>query len=54
MMGWSRDHKRFAGALILFLVWIAMLTALAIVSADRPANRRVSPAIPTSSAALPP
>jgi hypothetical protein len=42
-MNWSRERKRFAGALILFLAWIAALTALAIVSADRPADRSAPP-----------
>jgi hypothetical protein len=36
---WSPQRKRFAGALVLFLAWIAALTALAVVSADRPADR---------------
>jgi hypothetical protein len=38
-MRWSSQRIRFAGALILFLAWIVALTALAIVSADRPADR---------------
>ena len=42
-MSWSSQRKKFAAALILFLAWIAALAAMAIVSADRPANRSVSP-----------
>jgi hypothetical protein len=38
-MRWSPQRARFAGALALFLAWIIALTALAIISADRPAGR---------------
>jgi hypothetical protein len=38
-MSRSPQRIRFAGALILFLAWIVALTALAIVSADRPADQ---------------
>jgi hypothetical protein len=38
-MGWSKDRRRFAGAMILFVVWIGLLTALAIFSSYRPASR---------------
>src|SRR5208337_5403451 len=38
-MAWTSDRKRFAGALILFLAWVALLVALAVVSAYRPASR---------------
>jgi hypothetical protein len=47
MMAWSKDRKRFSGALALFLVWVAILTLLAVVSAYRPASR-TSPALETS------
>jgi hypothetical protein len=50
-MGWSKERIRFAGALVLFLVWIALLAAMAIISSNRPADRRASTAIPTSSVA---
>jgi hypothetical protein len=49
MMAWSLDRKRFVGALIVFLVWVALLTALASVSAYRPAARSALPAQPRSS-----
>ena len=45
-MAWSMDRKRFAGALALFLVWVATLTVLAVVSAYRPAARTSPPPEP--------
>lgn len=39
----SPDRKRFYAALALFLVWVAMLTGLAVVSAYRPAQRTAVP-----------
>jgi hypothetical protein len=38
-MVWSTNRKRFALALLLFLIWVGLLAALAVVSANRPANR---------------
>ena len=35
-MAWSLDRKRFVGALSLFLLWVVLFSALAIVSAYRP------------------
>lgn len=37
------DRKRFAAALILFLAWVALLVALAVVSSYRPASRSEAP-----------
>jgi hypothetical protein len=48
-MAWSRDRKRFVGALILFLLWVVLLSALAIVSAYRPAARSALPDQPAAS-----
>ena len=45
-MAWTGDRKRFAGALILFLAWVALLVALAAVSAYRPASRSSAPEVP--------
>ena len=42
-MAWSLDRKRFVGALSLFLLWVVLLSALAIVSAYRPAARSPCP-----------
>jgi hypothetical protein len=39
----SPDRKWFYAALALFLVWVAMLTGLAIVSSYRPAQRTAIP-----------
>ena len=39
-MAWSTDRKRFALALMLFLIWVGLLATLAVVSASRPADRR--------------
>jgi hypothetical protein len=39
-MVWSTDRKRFALALMLFLIWVGFLATLAVVSASRPADRR--------------
>jgi hypothetical protein len=49
-MSWSKERIRFALALALFLAWIAILTTLAILSADRPTDRRASPPTPAASA----
>ena len=48
-MAWSKDRKRFIGALSLFLVWVVLLSALAIVSAYRPAARSALPDRPAAS-----
>ena len=47
-MGWSLERKRFVGAMAVFLVWVAMLTALAVVSSRRPAARITHPTEPPS------
>ncbi len=47
-MAWSRDRKRFVGALSLFLLWVVLLGILAIVSAYRPAARSALPDQPAS------
>ncbi len=49
-MAWSQERKRFVGAMALFLVWVVMLTALAVVSSQRPAARLTHPAEPHSPA----
>jgi hypothetical protein len=50
-MVWSRDRKRFLGALGLFLAWVVALSALAVISAYRPAARVALPEqIPATSA----
>ena len=43
-MAWSLERRRFVGALAVFLVWVVMLTALAVVSSQRPAARLTPPA----------
>jgi hypothetical protein len=48
-MAWSLDRKRFVGALSLFLLWVVLLSALAIVSAYRPAARFALPDQPAGS-----
>ena len=48
-MAWSGDRKRFVGALGLFLLWVVLLSALAIVSAYRPAARSALPDQPAAS-----
>jgi hypothetical protein len=49
-MAWSTDRKRFALALVLFLIWVGLLATLAVVSANRPADRRaVSTQTPATS-----
>jgi hypothetical protein len=53
-MAWSTNRKRFALALILFLIWVGLLATLAIVSANRPIDRRaVSPPAPALSFSAP-
>ncbi len=47
-MAWSRDRKRLVGALGLFLLWLVLLSALAIVSAYRPAARSALPDQPAA------
>ena len=47
-MAWSRDRKRFVGALSLYLLWVVLLGALAIVSAYRPAARSALPNQPAA------
>ncbi len=47
-MAWSLDRKRFVGALSLFLLWVVLLGALAIVSAYRPAARSALPNQPAA------
>ncbi len=47
-MAWSLDRKRFVGALSLFLLWVVLLSALAIVSAFRPAARSAVPNQPAA------
>lgn len=42
-MAWSGERKRFIGALVLFLAWVAFLAGLAAVSASRPAARTAPP-----------
>jgi hypothetical protein len=44
-MAWTGDRKRFAGALILFLAWVVLLLALAVVSSYRPASRSAAPEV---------
>ena len=48
-MAWSRDRKRFVVALSLFLLWVVLLSALAVVSAYRPAARSALPDQPAAS-----
>ena len=48
-MAWSLDRKRFVGALSLFLLWVVLLIAPAIVSAYRPAARSTLPNQPAAS-----
>jgi len=48
-MAWSLDRKRFVAALGAFLVWVVLLSALAIVSAYRPAARSALPDQPAPS-----
>jgi hypothetical protein len=48
-MAWSQDRKRFVVALSLFLLWVVLLSALAIVSAYRPAARSALPDQPAAS-----
>ncbi|MGA2705834.1 MAG: hypothetical protein ABSH35_32725 [Isosphaeraceae bacterium] len=48
-MAWSRDRKRFVGALSLFLLWVVLLGILAIVSAYRPAAHSALPDQPAAS-----
>jgi hypothetical protein len=50
-MAWSTDRKRFALALMLFLIWVGFLATLAVVSASRPADRRAVPTPALSSSA---
>jgi hypothetical protein len=45
-MAWSGDRKRFVGALILFLAWVVILVAMAVVSSYRPARRSAAPEVP--------
>ena len=45
-MAWSKDRKRFAAALTFFLLWVATLTILGVVSAYRPAPRNAPPELP--------
>jgi hypothetical protein len=45
-MAWTRDQKRFAGALILFLAWVALLVAMAAASSYRPASRSAALDVP--------
>ncbi len=42
-MAWSPDRRRFVAALGLFVLWVMLLAALAIVSAYRPAVRNAVP-----------
>jgi len=51
-MAWSRERKRFVGALSLFLLWVVLLSALAIVSAYRPAARSALPDQPAAAGEL--
>jgi hypothetical protein len=46
-MAWSKDRRYFAAALTLFLVWVAVLTFLSIVSANRPVVRTSQPPEPS-------
>jgi hypothetical protein len=48
-MGWSLERKRFLAALAVFLVWVAMLTALAVLSSRRPPTRTGPSSEPSSS-----
>jgi len=48
-MAWSLDRKRFVGALSLFLLWVVLLSILAIVSAYRPAAHSALPDQPAAS-----
>jgi hypothetical protein len=48
-MAWSLDRKRFVAALGAFLVWVVLLSALAIISAYRPAARSALPDQPAAS-----
>jgi hypothetical protein len=50
VVGRNNECKRFAGAVILFFVWVALLTALAVSSSYRPANRANQPVLPTAGA----
>ncbi len=49
----SLDRKRFFAALGLFVLWVALLVGLAIVSANRPAARNAPVNQPTSSGEMP-
>ncbi len=42
-MVWNTPRKRFFAALLLFVLWVAALAALAVVSAYRPAARSAPP-----------
>jgi hypothetical protein len=48
----SAGH-RFAAALALYVLWIAALTAMAVVSARSPANRNIPPGAATAPAQPP-
>ena len=48
-MAWTTTRQRFAGALILFLIWVAALAALARVSSYRPAAHSAPPTSPRAS-----
>ncbi len=45
-MVWTAERKRFVEALIMFLIWVALLTALVVVSAKPPAARTAKPVGP--------
>ncbi len=38
-MKWDRHRKRFVAAVILFVMWVALLGGLAVRSAKRPVAR---------------
>jgi len=46
-------RQRFAGALAVYLVWVAGLAALAFTSSTRPTPRTISPRPMTAPAASP-
>jgi hypothetical protein len=51
-MAWSLERKRFAAALLLYLLWVLVLSLLAIVSAYRPASRTALPEQPAATSEL--
>jgi hypothetical protein len=52
-MVWNAARKRFVAALVLFLLWVAVLAALVVVSAYRPAARSAQPLAQLAAAKTP-